>query len=173
MNRSQFIRGALVAGALAFGAVAALYFVENLAYSFKLKKVAFLDVGMIAFGFVLRVVAGGLATGTRVSWYMLACTALLALFLGQFVHWPARALSITRSRSAWRIRTGTGRRRGLRPRGKREDGQAQQEENAHKCFHARIVGRRPEPAAAWFVTILYGSSRCNIPQRLVAKTAVS
>jgi decaprenyl-phosphate phosphoribosyltransferase len=65
-----------------FAAVAGLYFVENLAYSFKLKKVAFLDVGLIAFGFVLRVVAGGLATSTRVSWYMLACTALLALFLG-------------------------------------------------------------------------------------------
>lgn len=67
---------------LAFTGVAALYFVENLAYSFKLKKVAFLDVGLIAFGFVLRVVAGGLATDTKVSWYMLACTALLALFLG-------------------------------------------------------------------------------------------
>lgn len=66
----------------AFTAVAALYFVENLAYSFKLKKVAFLDVSLIAFGFVLRVVAGGLATDTKVSWYMLACTALLALFLG-------------------------------------------------------------------------------------------
>ena len=66
----------------AFAAVAALYFVENIAYSFKLKKVAFLDVGLIAFGFVLRVYAGGLATGTKVSWYMLACTALLALFLG-------------------------------------------------------------------------------------------
>ena len=65
-----------------FAAVAALYFVENLAYSFKLKKVAFLDVSLIAFGFVLRVVAGGLATDTKVSWYMLACTALLALFLG-------------------------------------------------------------------------------------------
>jgi len=65
-----------------FGAVATLYFVENLAYSFKLKKVAFLDVGLIAFGFVLRVVAGGLATSTQVSWYMLACTLLLALFLG-------------------------------------------------------------------------------------------
>ena len=65
-----------------FGAVAALYFVENLAYSFKLKKVAFLDVGMIAFGFVLRVVAGGLATKAYVSLYMLACTLLLALFLG-------------------------------------------------------------------------------------------
>jgi 4-hydroxybenzoate polyprenyltransferase len=66
----------------AFAAVAALYFVENIAYSFKLKKIAFLDVGLIAFGFVLRVVAGGLATDTKVSWYMLACTALLALFLG-------------------------------------------------------------------------------------------
>lgn len=66
----------------AFASVAALYFVENIAYSFKLKKVAFLDVGLIAFGFVLRVVAGGLATDTKVSWYMLACTALLALFLG-------------------------------------------------------------------------------------------
>ena len=65
-----------------FGAVAALYFVENLAYSFKLKKVAYLDVTMIAGGFVLRVWAGGLATNTKVSWYMFACTALLALFLG-------------------------------------------------------------------------------------------
>jgi 4-hydroxybenzoate polyprenyltransferase len=66
----------------AFAAVAALYLAENLAYSFKLKKVAFLDVGLIAFGFVLRVVAGGLATETKVSGYMLACTALLSLFLG-------------------------------------------------------------------------------------------
>jgi len=65
-----------------FCAVAAIYFVENIAYSFKLKKVAFLDVGLIAFGFVLRVIAGGLATNTKVSGYMYACTALLALFLG-------------------------------------------------------------------------------------------
>lgn len=65
-----------------FGAVAAFYFVENIAYSFKLKKVAFLDVSMIALGFVLRVVAGGIATDTKVSMYMIACTALLALFLG-------------------------------------------------------------------------------------------
>ena len=65
-----------------FAGVALLYFVENLAYTFKLKKVAFLDVGLIAFGFVLRVVAGGFATNVTVSYYMLACTALLALFLG-------------------------------------------------------------------------------------------
>jgi 4-hydroxybenzoate polyprenyltransferase len=66
----------------AFAAVALIYFVENLAYSFKLKQVAFLDVGMIALGFVLRVLAGGIATDVHVSAYMLACTALLALFLG-------------------------------------------------------------------------------------------
>ncbi len=59
-----------------------VYLIENVAYTFKLKKVPVLDVGMISFGFVLRVVAGGLATGVQVSNYMLACTALLALFLG-------------------------------------------------------------------------------------------
>jgi decaprenyl-phosphate phosphoribosyltransferase len=62
--------------------VAGIYFAENLAYSFKLKNVAFLDVGLIAFGFVLRVLAGGIATDVHVSGYMLACTALLSLFLG-------------------------------------------------------------------------------------------
>ncbi len=65
-----------------FALVALVYFVENLAYTFKLKKVAFLDVGLISLGFVLRVLAGGFATHTRVSGYMIACTALLALFLG-------------------------------------------------------------------------------------------
>lgn len=66
----------------ALALVAVIYFVENLAYTFKLKKVAFVDVGFIAFGFVLRVLAGGIATHVHVSGYMLACTALLALFLG-------------------------------------------------------------------------------------------
>ena len=65
-----------------FAAVATGYFVLNLAYTFKLKKIAFVDVGVIALGFVLRVLAGGFATDVRVSMYMIACTALLALFLG-------------------------------------------------------------------------------------------
>lgn len=65
-----------------FAAVALLYFVQNLAYSFRLKKVAYIDVGLIALGFVLRVVAGGIATRIHVSNYLVACTALLALFLG-------------------------------------------------------------------------------------------
>ncbi|MGE0321454.1 MAG: decaprenyl-phosphate phosphoribosyltransferase [Polyangiaceae bacterium] len=65
-----------------FFAVAALYFLQNLAYSFKLKKVPYLDVSLIALGFVLRVEAGGFATHISVSRYLIACTALLALFLG-------------------------------------------------------------------------------------------
>jgi decaprenyl-phosphate phosphoribosyltransferase len=65
-----------------FALVAATYFLINIAYSFRLKKIAYVDVACIATGFVLRVVAGGLATGIEVSSYLLACTALLALFLG-------------------------------------------------------------------------------------------
>ncbi len=65
-----------------FAIVALAYFAQNVAYSSKLKHVAYVDVAFIAAGFVLRVVAGGLATGTTVSTYLLACTALLAFFLG-------------------------------------------------------------------------------------------
>jgi decaprenyl-phosphate phosphoribosyltransferase len=65
-----------------FALVAATYFAINVAYSFKLKNVAYVDVACIAAGFVLRVVAGGLATGIHVSNYLFLCTALLALFLG-------------------------------------------------------------------------------------------
>jgi len=66
----------------AFAAVAALYFVQNIAYSFWLKRVPYVDVAFIAAGFVLRVVGGGLATRISVSWYIVICTALLAFFLG-------------------------------------------------------------------------------------------
>lgn len=65
-----------------FFVTALAYFVLNVAYSFRLKKVAYLDVVLIASGFVLRVLAGGFATHTDVSAYLTLCTALLALFLG-------------------------------------------------------------------------------------------
>jgi len=67
---------------LPFFFVALAYFLQNVAYSFRLKKIAYVDVSFIALGFVLRVLAGGYATHTPVSGYMIACTALLALFLG-------------------------------------------------------------------------------------------
>lgn len=74
--------GGALLGPWEFAALAAAYFANNLLYTFVIKKVAYLDVGSIALGFVLRVLAGGYAIKTPVSWYMLACTALLALFLG-------------------------------------------------------------------------------------------
>jgi len=74
--------GGALLGPWQFAAVAAIYFIQNIAYSFKLKKIPYVDVGLIALGFVLRVLAGGYAIRTPVSWYMIACTALLALFLG-------------------------------------------------------------------------------------------
>lgn len=67
---------------LSFLGVALAYFVLNVAYSLKLKRIPFIDVMCIAAGFVLRVTGGGFAIDVRVSWYMFACTALLALFLG-------------------------------------------------------------------------------------------
>jgi 4-hydroxybenzoate polyprenyltransferase len=69
-------------GPVSFLVVATLYFVQNLAYSFKLKQYAYLDVILIATGFVLRVIGGGYGTRVYVSGYILVCTALLALFLG-------------------------------------------------------------------------------------------
>jgi decaprenyl-phosphate phosphoribosyltransferase len=69
-------------GSLAFFLTVLAYFLLNVAYSFRLKRVAYLDVAMIAAGFVLRVMAGGFATHIDVSSYLLVCTALLALFLG-------------------------------------------------------------------------------------------
>jgi decaprenyl-phosphate phosphoribosyltransferase len=65
-----------------FLAAAVAYFALNLGYSLKLKHIAYVDVGCIAAGFVLRVMAGGFATEITVSKYLLLCTALLALFLG-------------------------------------------------------------------------------------------
>ncbi|UQA61320.1 decaprenyl-phosphate phosphoribosyltransferase [Polyangium aurulentum] len=74
--------GGALLGPGKFMAVVVAYFALNLAYSFGLKKIAYLDVGCIALGFVLRVLAGGFATKTPLSGFMVACTALLALFLG-------------------------------------------------------------------------------------------
>jgi 4-hydroxybenzoate polyprenyltransferase len=62
--------------------IAALaYFLLQLAYSLKLKYVVILDIFIIAAGFVIRVVAGGLVIDVALSSWLLICTTLLALFL--------------------------------------------------------------------------------------------
>jgi len=61
---------------------ASLYLVQNIAYSVRLKHIAFVDVAIIAAGFLLRVLAGAAAIAVPASAWLLVCTALLATFLG-------------------------------------------------------------------------------------------
>ena len=80
----------LAAGALgggwalgpAFCAVAFLYFAQNLAYSFALKRIVVLDVMIVASGFLLRAWGGALAIDVAISQWLVLCTGLIALFLG-------------------------------------------------------------------------------------------
>lgn len=65
-----------------YAAVLGVYFLQNVAYSFKLKQIAYLDVLSIAAGFILRVLAGALALQIPASPWLLACTGLMAMFLG-------------------------------------------------------------------------------------------
>lgn len=64
-----------------FGAVLAGYLAMNFAYSAQLKHLAFIDVSIIATGFLLRVIAGALAIDVYISEWLFGCTFLLALFL--------------------------------------------------------------------------------------------
>jgi len=75
---------------------AALYFAQNIAYSVKLKHVAFIDVLLIASGFLLRLLAGAAAIDVPASGWVLACTGLVAVFfaLGKRAHelaWAERS----------------------------------------------------------------------------------
>lgn len=62
-------------------AVSGGYFALMTAYTYGLKRVVILDVMVIAAGFVLRAVAGGVVIAVEVSPWLLICTFLLALFL--------------------------------------------------------------------------------------------
>ena len=57
------------------------YYVINLCYCAQLKQHAILDVCIIAFGFVLRILAGGFATEIVLSKWLVMMTFLLTLFL--------------------------------------------------------------------------------------------
>jgi len=63
------------------GFVLLIYYVMNICYCAKLKQYAIVDVCIIAFGFVLRVFAGGFATDTEPSHWLVMMTFLLTLFL--------------------------------------------------------------------------------------------
>ncbi len=90
----------LCASALALAAISSLplmaviaaYLAVNFAYSHGLKHVAWLDVGMVASGFALRIVAGGIGANVPLTGWILAMGFVLALMLalgkrhGDLVH---------------------------------------------------------------------------------------
>ncbi|VXD24459.1 conserved membrane hypothetical protein [Planktothrix serta PCC 8927] len=59
-----------------------LYTINNIAYSLKLKNLPLFDVSCIAFGFVLRLLAGIYALGDIPTAWIVLCTFFLTLFLG-------------------------------------------------------------------------------------------
>ena len=58
------------------------YVALQLAYTFLIKRLAMIDVLVIASGFVLRAIAGAVVIGVTVSPWLLICTFFLAIFLG-------------------------------------------------------------------------------------------
>ncbi len=71
----------------AFRIVLGAYVALQVLYSLGLKRVGLLDVFLIAFGFVLRAVAGAFAAEVAISPWLLLCTFLLALFLALCKRW--------------------------------------------------------------------------------------
>ena len=61
--------------------VIALYLAMNLCYCIRLKHYAIIDVCIVAMGFVMRIVAGGVATDIVLSRWIVMMTFLLTLFL--------------------------------------------------------------------------------------------
>lgn len=57
------------------------YWCQNLGYCAKFKQYAIIDVCIVAFGFVLRLLAGGVATGVVLSKWIVLMTFLITLFM--------------------------------------------------------------------------------------------
>jgi decaprenyl-phosphate phosphoribosyltransferase len=86
---AMIFSAALVAAALLLGfaisssvaAVISIYLVMQLAYSLGLKRIAYLDVLIVASGFALRIIVGGLAAEVPLTPWILLMGFLLALML--------------------------------------------------------------------------------------------
>jgi 4-hydroxybenzoate polyprenyltransferase len=75
-----------LAGAFAlnprFGLVALVFVLLHVAYTLRLKDRVLVDILIISFGFVLRVLAGATVVNVMPSAWIILCTVLLSLFLG-------------------------------------------------------------------------------------------
>lgn len=66
---------------LTFLGMVALYVVTTVAYTLWLKHTAVIDIAVVASGFIIRAVAGGLAVGVPISRFFLIVASFGALFL--------------------------------------------------------------------------------------------
>lgn len=64
-----------------FFAVVVAYLALNALYSTFLKRIALLDVFIVAAGFLFRVIGGGLVIRVAISPWLIVCTTLLSLFI--------------------------------------------------------------------------------------------
>jgi decaprenyl-phosphate phosphoribosyltransferase len=84
------LMAALLAAGLAVSAIfsptmlpfVALYFLLNVAYSLRLKQIPIIDIVIIASGYVIRILVGGVVTDTPISRWIIIMTFLLAMFIG-------------------------------------------------------------------------------------------
>ena len=63
-------------------AVMAVYFLMDIAYCHILKRFAIIDIVILSFGFVLRILAGSVSTGITASHWLVLMTFLLTMLLG-------------------------------------------------------------------------------------------
>ena len=70
-----------ILGSLEVIGIITFYWLLNLAYCGKLKQYAIIDVCIVAFGFVLRLLAGGVATHIMLSKWIVLMTFLITLFM--------------------------------------------------------------------------------------------
>jgi 4-hydroxybenzoate polyprenyltransferase len=102
---AAFALGAL-AGRAAMLLVLATYLALQIAYTLALKHIAYVGAGVIALGFVLRIVAGGIGAGVPLTPWIVALGFLLALLLalgkrhGDFVNARAEGAGLRYDRVA-------------------------------------------------------------------------
>ncbi|MFN2557684.1 MAG: decaprenyl-phosphate phosphoribosyltransferase [Nitriliruptorales bacterium] len=80
MLLSSVVGGWLTLGS-PFAAVVGGYVVLTIAYSLRLKHIAIVDLAGVAAGFVLRAIAGGVATGVPISSWFLIVASFGSLFM--------------------------------------------------------------------------------------------
>ncbi len=91
-----------------FGLVIGAYILLQAAYTLWLKRIAFVDVFVIAAGFVLRVIAGGIVVNATISAWLLICTFLMALFLALCKRRHEKRLMIETQNTQFRPSLATG-----------------------------------------------------------------